>query len=297
MKYFLLLPLKLVVRLSRRIKNSWHMTMAKRIWRRAGTSPEFLDDSQLIKLDAEYPTKSSYKYDTASLQQRGQERAGKLLERFRAQKLTPKKTLEVGCFDGMVSAALTKSGVEAHAIDQTADGFDARAKEAGVMLQAADAAHIPYTDNTFDVVFSYDTFEHLQQPAQSLTEMLRVLRPGGLLYAYFGPMYMAPFGLHAYKTIGIPYVQHLFPQEITDRFLQSKNREAINYAQLNKVKRSAFEKLFRSENGFQVLEFTEEPHFAGYSILKQYSSCLKSKSSDLKDFVIANISVMLRKNS
>lgn len=47
--------------------------------------------------------------------------------------------------------------------------------EAGV----ADAAHIPYSDGSFDVVFADNVLEHLPEPEKVFCEINRVLKPGG----------------------------------------------------------------------------------------------------------------------
>jgi SAM-dependent methyltransferase len=44
----------------------------------------------------------------------------------------------------------------------------------------ADAHSIPFTDNSFDCVFSYAVLEHLHSPFMAIREIERVLRPGGL---------------------------------------------------------------------------------------------------------------------
>jgi SAM-dependent methyltransferase len=43
----------------------------------------------------------------------------------------------------------------------------------------ADAGRIPYPDDSFDVVFSANVFEHLTEPVEVLAEVARVLKPGG----------------------------------------------------------------------------------------------------------------------
>jgi len=43
----------------------------------------------------------------------------------------------------------------------------------------ADAHHIPFTDETFDGVFAGEIIEHLENPAQFLREVERVLKRGG----------------------------------------------------------------------------------------------------------------------
>lgn len=43
----------------------------------------------------------------------------------------------------------------------------------------ADAGKIPYEDCSFDIVFSDNVFEHLDQPEEVFSEISRVLKPGG----------------------------------------------------------------------------------------------------------------------
>ncbi len=45
-----------------------------------------------------------------------------------------------------------------------------------------DICHCPeIPDNTYDVVASYDVFEHLQRPWDAARECIRITKPGGLL--------------------------------------------------------------------------------------------------------------------
>lgn len=55
----------------------------------------------------------------------------------------------------------------------------------GVCFVAADGRHLPFSDRTFDVVFSYSVFQHWDKVhvRAALDEASRVLRPGGRLYA------------------------------------------------------------------------------------------------------------------
>lgn len=47
----------------------------------------------------------------------------------------------------------------------------------------ADAHDIPIADNTFDAVFSLAVLEHVADPYRVVHEMIRVLKPGGVLYS------------------------------------------------------------------------------------------------------------------
>lgn len=44
----------------------------------------------------------------------------------------------------------------------------------------ADGHALPFTDHSFDVVFSFAVLEHLHAPIRALAEISRVLRPGGI---------------------------------------------------------------------------------------------------------------------
>lgn len=49
-------------------------------------------------------------------------------------------------------------------------------------FQRAVGEHLPFHDGSFDAVLSYQTLEHVQDQGRVLREMLRVLRPGGVLH-------------------------------------------------------------------------------------------------------------------
>lgn len=54
--------------------------------------------------------------------------------------------------------------------------------EAGVLLVHADAKALPFCDGAFRTVYSNSIVHHIPQPLAALAEMVRVCRPGGLLF-------------------------------------------------------------------------------------------------------------------
>lgn len=46
-----------------------------------------------------------------------------------------------------------------------------------------DLAQLPFRDGTFDLVTNFGCLGHLENPAQAVGEMKRVLRPGGIIFA------------------------------------------------------------------------------------------------------------------
>ena len=88
--------------------------------------------------------------------------------------------LDIGCGLGTESQLLMNS-------DRTVIGLDydfATAKQAGVNLDAAmcsDARVLPFATDSMDWVCSSHIIEHFTDPERHVTEIARVLRPGGRL--------------------------------------------------------------------------------------------------------------------
>ena len=74
-----------------------------------------------------------------------------------------------------------------------------------------------FTDGTFDVIVTKDSFEHIMDLEVMLREMASRLKPGGKLYAGFGPLYNSPFGHHGRVATFLPWRKfpwaHLWERE------------------------------------------------------------------------------------
>jgi SAM-dependent methyltransferase len=91
------------------------------------------------------------------------------------------KLLVVGCGDGREAHALANAlGCDVTGIDLR-ERFDPAAA-AGVRLQTADATALPFATDAFDFIYSYHVLEHIPRYRDALSEMKRVLAPGGGLW-------------------------------------------------------------------------------------------------------------------
>jgi SAM-dependent methyltransferase len=55
---------------------------------------------------------------------------------------------------------------------------------AGLSFDVGDAAHLPFDDASFDACRIDRVLQHIADPASAILEMVRVIRPGGVLVAY-----------------------------------------------------------------------------------------------------------------
>src|SRR5262249_61688190 len=78
-----------------------------------------------------------------------------------------------------------------------------------------DASQMSFPDASFDFIYSFNTFEPLPEPAKILTEAVRVLRPGGVIFTKLH-LYTSDSGCHDLRIIRsdrehIPFWPHLRP--------------------------------------------------------------------------------------
>jgi SAM-dependent methyltransferase len=97
-----------------------------------------------------------------------------------------KRVLEVGVGMGADYLEWMKAGAVATGVDMSNASLAwarRRCELAGYVpdLREADAEHLPFPDNTFDIVYSYGVMHHSPDPAQCVREARRVLKPGGAL--------------------------------------------------------------------------------------------------------------------
>jgi ubiquinone/menaquinone biosynthesis C-methylase UbiE len=115
---------------------------------------------------------------------------------LKVEDLKKQKILEVGSGNGFFLCFAQRNGFNITGIEPGKTlGFEGRYKRAyqlltinGVerpeqVLIEAQAESLPFPDKTFDIVFNIAVLEHVSDINRALDEMLRVLKPGGLLIA------------------------------------------------------------------------------------------------------------------
>lgn len=98
------------------------------------------------------------------------------------QFLSPRETdriLEVGCGRGFITKEVQNISPETHGIDVNPESIT---HGVALNLRVNSAYSLEFSDGRFDKVYSFHVIEHIPDTQKVLSEMERVLKPGGLLF-------------------------------------------------------------------------------------------------------------------
>ena len=176
-----------------------------------------------------------------------------------------KKILEIGCGGGIDSMEYSRNGGDVWATDLTDEavkftkGRIERNNFKNIKVEKVSVKDIPYEDNFFDVVHVFGILHHITDVDVGVKEILRVLKPGGSVYA----MFYNKNSLLYYHSImylrGV--VDGEFERGLTEEDLVSKYSEAETGCPYTKIyTEDSVEKLFY-DNGFGKVETQiDSPH-------------------------------------
>jgi ubiquinone/menaquinone biosynthesis C-methylase UbiE len=137
--------------------------------------------------------------------------AGQVVEAFAQEQisLAGRKVADIGCGDGFIDLGVLHKAHPAELVGfdlnptneeylaQRAhqEGIDASQREGLRFLQSGSDG-IPAPDDSFELAFTWSAFEHVSQPVCVLSEINRILAPGGVLFLQLWPFYMSAKGSH-----------------------------------------------------------------------------------------------------
>jgi ubiquinone/menaquinone biosynthesis C-methylase UbiE len=132
----------------------------------------------------------------------------------------------------------------------------------------ADACDLPYENNFFDVVISCDCFEHIQDDHKAISEVHRVLKPGGILI-FTVPAFQSLYSSHdkaldhyrrySKTTIGAAMAAFskrkfyfwntlLFPPAALSRLLRKNAKPKVDNPQMGKFMNGMMYRILRIDN-------------------------------------------------
>ncbi len=125
-----------------------------------------------------------------------------------------KRVVEVGAdHAGSLISAIERFGGASEVIGLN-PAFPSRPVGPRSFMTQVDARACGIDSASVDVVVSSSAFEHVHRLDEVLSEMDRILRPGGLLYSHFGPLWSTSYGHHLWFVHGgreITYHSTLLP--------------------------------------------------------------------------------------
>jgi SAM-dependent methyltransferase len=98
------------------------------------------------------------------------------------REVSPRRVLEVGCGWGEFAEAVAAAGAEVVAVDQSPRMVELT-RERGVDARVGDVQDLPFGDGDFDCAVANWMLYHVPDLDRALSELARVLRPGGRLVA------------------------------------------------------------------------------------------------------------------
>lgn len=95
-----------------------------------------------------------------------------------------RRVLDAACGEGYGSALLATAATRVTGVDISADAIEhasGRYRADNLEFRQADCTDLPFSDDEFDCIVSFETLEHLENQRGLLDEFKRVLRPDGFL--------------------------------------------------------------------------------------------------------------------
>jgi SAM-dependent methyltransferase len=146
------------------------------------------------------------------------------------------RILDYGCGAGQIVAALRERGLDAVGCDVFYEGGDASRRlspdlvSSGV-IHRMDGDRIPFDDRTFDLVINNQVMEHVVDLDRVLTEIARVITPGGAVLNLFPDK-----GVWREGHCGVPFL-HWFPKGSTPRiyYAAALRRVGLGYHKQDKT--------------------------------------------------------------
>jgi ubiquinone/menaquinone biosynthesis C-methylase UbiE len=126
------------------------------------------------------------------------------------------KILEIGCSTGMDSAELVRLGKQVVGVDLSPQSIEVAKHHFQLVgltaeLKVENAQQLTFSDNSFDVVYSFGVLHHTPNIEAAMDEVYRVLKPGGKAFIMLYARYSLNNLVHV--ILRIPYESPKNPQD------------------------------------------------------------------------------------
>ena len=218
-----------------------------------------------------------------------------------------KSYLDMGCGTGELTLALAGMGAgRITGVDflprsiETARAHATRTGAANVQFVYADL-HQWVPPQKYDVLLSFDAFEHIDEPRVFLRRMKQLVAPGGVAVVCFGPLFHSPFGDHmwGFFRVQLPWRGVVFSERAMLRVRRECFRPTDPARRLNEIAGGL--------NRMRYSEFMEHVRATGWefdylavnTFLRDGSSARKlsdrlARLPGIRDYVPHNVYAVLK---
>ena len=217
--------------------------------------------------------------------------------------------LDMGCGSGELTLAFARLGVRrltgVDFLPRNIERARAYAAKVGVGQDVRFICRDLYAwvpDDKYDVLLSFDAFEHIDRPAAFLRKMTDFITPTGIAVLAFGPLFHSPFGDHMYDffRLQIPWRGVLFSEQAVLRVRRECFRStdpAKSYREiaggLNLMRYSEFLKHVR-DTGWEFDYLAVNAFLKGLPPLR-FLSDIVMRAPVLRDYFVHNVYAVLRR--
>lgn len=165
----------------------------------------------------------------------------------------PSIVLDIGASDGLLPHSFLKFGVKGYGADISKEAVSYAPDEirSNIILLDIEKEHLPFKDNTFDLITILEVLEHLYDHSSIVSEIYRVLKPDGMV------LMSSPLES---KTLGIANKLLSKLSKLKEESNNLHDYELCNFApHINVHPKRFWIKEFESK-GFQIYEDFKRTH-------------------------------------
>ncbi len=183
------------------------------------------------------------------------------------------------------------------------DSIEAALQQLPVRFKTMDATAVSFLDDSFDLLWSRAAMEHIIPPQLAVSEMARVVRPGGWIFHSIDPYYWLK-GCHKGGLVDIPWAHaRLTPAEYHRFVTESEGQtQAAKRSRHLKTLNQFTPRRWRStlEGGpFEIVHWEEEHHPLAEALLQQHPDVRETRRDAVEpsDLTCEQIKVWMRKKT
>jgi ubiquinone/menaquinone biosynthesis C-methylase UbiE len=187
---------------------------------------------------------------------------------FRFNKFAGKCVLEIGCGSGIDSAEFARNDAKIVSTDLTHAGVELthnllKENSLPASVIQCDAKNLPFEGETFDCVYSFGVLHHFPEIDAALTEIHRVLKPGGqvMVMLYHRDSLLYAYSIIYWRGIKEGLLGPFTPEQLIARYSERNEGCPYTRAYTKEEARNLFSSWFKqitTEVHYNVLDLPEQ---------------------------------------